>query len=242
MGQPLSKSLNSPAIQERILLFFHDVYELFSELVQIFREFVQSKIPVQFSRAPVTTATLSLWSLFVVLLSKIYSKMIILCKFLLWLLAPDLMLKLGLRHSVLFSILFFTPFFFRKILKPLVRNMDFKIFFRLIHGQEWLKKYKKLLYKDLPFKCKTFGDYKGIATQLDEMDGLYEWKVNHVDKSYDYKRIKADLNELQKLIHNVKWHRHQLDGTNILDENESKVPNFQDKEDDKKTNKKKKKS
>eukprot|EP01084_Bolivina_argentea_P280457 479638_1 len=114
-----------------------------------------------------------------------------------WLVAPDLLFKLGFRHAVLFCILFATPSIFNSI-KAAIRWLKFTTFLRIVNGKEWVKKYQTL-HQKTQTECQSYQEFAKVSSKMDEMNGLYAWRMTKYSKFYSYNTIQQDLFQLSKI-------------------------------------------
>merc|ERR1712228_952078 len=83
-----------------------------------------------------------------------------------WLLAPNMMINLTIRHMILFVITFTTPFIIRSAIKPFWRWFRYHILFRIVVGPKWVNEYMETKEK-FNKKSKSYKEYASIGSKLD---------------------------------------------------------------------------
>eukprot|EP01083_Nonionella_stella_P091769 256632_1 len=118
-------------------------------------------------------------------------------RWLYWLLGPNMLFKLCIRHLVLFLLMLQTPSMIRLTIQPLWKYVRYHILLRLLMGKEWVVKYTQIKQQietpDIIYK-----DYAHLASKLDEMNGLDSWRINKTSSLYSHHRIHQDLIVLNK--------------------------------------------
>jgi len=115
-----------------------------------------------------------------------------------WLMAPNMLFKLCVRHYLLFLIMFTIPPVVRSMVLPIWKWCRYHIFLRLVMGREWVSSYraiKSAAYND----CSSYSEYGELCTKLDDMDGLDAWRINKFSTKYSHNRLHQDLMALNRL-------------------------------------------
>ena len=147
----------------------------------------------------------------IIRITKLYIKICMrIFHFFYWLLAPNMMLHLTIRHAILFIITFTTPFIIRSAIKPFWRWFRYHILFRIIMGRKWVNEYMETKHR-FHKKCEDYQEYASMGTKLDEMDGYDSWRISKSSPLYSYQRIQQDLIELKKF--KIKCDRHIYSGS-----------------------------
>eukprot|EP01084_Bolivina_argentea_P264227 447514_1 len=118
-------------------------------------------------------------------------------KTLYWLLAPNMLSKLGVRHSILFGIMFATPSIIRLTVQPCLKYFRYHIFLRIVMGKKWVDKYCSIQHKSCNMDL-TYEQHIQLVSELDTMDGLDTWCIHKSSHLYSYQRIQTDLIQLHK--------------------------------------------
>ena len=124
-----------------------------------------------------------------------------------WLLAPNMLFNLSVRHIVLFALMFATPSIMRSTIKPCWKWFSYHFLFRIFFGKQWVKQYQSIKKQCADYKTKmTYKEYGELVTKLDEMDGLDAWRINKSSSLYSNNRIQQDLIEITKYLKNIRQH------------------------------------
>ena len=197
----LSKHLDSAATQNRLKLLIWQLHATITEIVKTCCGYIKNVFSKvinvdNFSLSQVSSIY-ELWSMFMRIMWKLFRFFKSLIKRLYWLLAPDIMIRLGLRHAILFTILFITPSILRAFGNPLYYHSN-QLFLRLTMGREWLREYNQLTNKLK--NASSYQEFCEIGQKLDVMDGSFEWKTTQASKLYNHERINQDIVLLNKII------------------------------------------
>ena len=131
-----------------------------------------------------------------------------------WLLAPDMLVRITLRHYVLFAMMFLLSPLMRLTVKPMYRWLRYHVFLRLVMGREWVRSYREI--KAAVATCTTYGEFGRIVARLDEMEGLDAWRINKQSRLYSHHRLHQDLMEMTKL-------RRKCDDHSMLRQNHTQI-------------------
>merc|ERR1719491_1225884 len=104
-----------------------------------------------------------------------------------WLIAPNMLLRISLRHYALFAMMFLLSPVLRLTVKPMYRWLRYHVFLRLVMGREWVRSYREI--KASVRTCKNYGEFGRIVARLDEMEGLDAWRINKQSKLYSHHRL-----------------------------------------------------
>eukprot|EP01084_Bolivina_argentea_P176116 304826_1 len=115
-----------------------------------------------------------------------------------WLFAPNMLLKLAMRHILLFSIMFAIPPIIRLTIKPFWRFLRYRVILRIVMGGEWVSKYSEIK-RQCSDRNLTYKEYAAYGSKLDEMEGYDAWRISKASKLYSHNRIQQDLIELAKI-------------------------------------------
>eukprot|EP01083_Nonionella_stella_P080316 220696_1 len=113
-----------------------------------------------------------------------------------WLLAPNMLLKLIMRHMVLFALMFAMPPILRCTIKPFWRFVQYHIIFRITMGSDWVNKYKQI--KRQCQEASTYAEYAKFGLKLDEMQGYDAWRIRKKSNLYCYEKIQNHVLQMTK--------------------------------------------
>lgn len=121
-----------------------------------------------------------------------------------WLLAPKYVLKIAVRHGILLFLLSIVPFFGSVLIAPLTKWIH-KKYLIYTKGRNWLKRHNEI-NDYLRNKCKTYNDWRSSCSDLDQMEGKYEWIMTDTSKYYNYKKLYFDTTRLKKYLASCRYH------------------------------------
>eukprot|EP01083_Nonionella_stella_P085112 235828_1 len=114
-----------------------------------------------------------------------------------WLLAPNMIFKLIIRHMILFVVMFAIPPIIRSTIKPIWILFQHRVLLKIVMGSEWVAKYTQIKHQ-CHEESVTYDEYAHYGSQLDELSGYDSWRINKTSKLYSHKRIQQDVLELAK--------------------------------------------
>lgn len=116
-----------------------------------------------------------------------------------WLVLPKQLIQLCVRHSVAIIILWVTHMFIKRAIVP--ASHQIYLFLRpLWLPRAYLRAEASLM--DKMNQARTYPEWKKAASELDRLQGHYEWKESSRSPYYDWRRIRDDLKRFRELVDN----------------------------------------
>ena len=174
----LSKEIQTRTTRYNIQFFYSLLFRL--------RTFITNKL---------SNVTNKSFKKILIFLYKIMKRLLSVSK---WLLAPKYITTVAIRHGLLLFLLSTIPIIFSVFITPL-RKWFRKKYLIYKMGANWVYKYDKV-NNYLKNEAKTYKQWKIASNDLDEMENCFEWIMTDKSKYYNYKKLIADTDQLQKYL------------------------------------------